>query len=131
MAGRLRFSNPEGVHRPPGPYSHAVVVPAGAELLCTAGQIGMRPDGTVGETLAAQADQAFANVVAVLEAHGLGVRDILKLTVFIVAGHDGEAVRRARLEHLGDHAPVSTTVYVSQLVRPEWLVEVEAVAARA
>ena len=130
MSGRLRFTNPDGVHTPLGPYSHVVTVPPGAELLCTAGQIGMRPDGTVGETLAAQADQAFANVVALLAAHGLGVTDILKLTVFIVTGHDGEDVRRARLGHLGDHAPVSTTVYVSQLVRPEWLVEVEAVAAR-
>lgn len=125
-----RFANPEGVHPPLGPYSHTVTVPPGAELVCTAGQVGVRADGSVGDTMAAQADQAFANVVALLAAHGLAVSSIVKLTVFIVAGHGGDDVRAARLKHLGDHAPVSTTVYVSQLVRPEWLVEVEAVAAR-
>jgi len=129
MTDRLRFDNPDGVHRPLGPYSHTVVVPRGAELVWTAGQIGMRPDGTVGETMAAQADQAFANVVALLDAHGLGVSSIVRLTVFIVAGQDGEPVRAARVKHLGVHEPVSSTVYVSQLVRPEWLVEVEAIAA--
>ncbi len=131
MSSGPRYVNPEGVHGPPGPYSHTVVVPAGTELLCTAGQIGMRPDGTVGATLAEQADQAFANVVTLLAAHDLGVSSIVKLTVFIVAGQDGEPVRQARLRHLGEHRPVSTTVYVSQLVRPEWLLEVEALAARS
>lgn len=130
MTAKPRYSNPGGVHPPLGPYSHTVGVPPGAELLLTAGQIGMRPDGTVGETLAAQADQAFANIVALLDAHGLGVASIVKLTAFIVAGHDGEGVRTARLKHLGSHEPVSTTVYVSGLVRPEWFVEIEAIAAR-
>jgi enamine deaminase RidA (YjgF/YER057c/UK114 family) len=54
----------------------------------------------------------------------------VKLTTFIVAGQDGDAVRAARLKHLGSHRPTSTAVFVSQLVDPAWFVEVEAVAAR-
>jgi enamine deaminase RidA (YjgF/YER057c/UK114 family) len=130
MGDQLRFVNPKGVHAPLGPYSHTVVVPPGAGLLCLSGQIGARSDLTVGATIGEQADQAFANIVTLLDAHGLDVSSIVKLTVFIVSGHDGDAVRKARLKHLGSHEPASTTVYVSQLVRPEWFVEVDAIAAR-
>lgn len=130
MANRLRRENPDRVHPPLGPYSHTVVVPPGAELVFISGQIGVRPDGTFGPTIGEQADQAFENVVALLEAHGLDVSSVVKLTVFIAAGSDAEAVKRGRLKHFGSHEPASTTLYVSQLLRPEWLIEVEAIAAR-
>ena len=65
-----------------------------------------------------------------LRAHGLDPSSIVKLSTYIVAGQDGQAVREARLKHLGSHRPASTAVYVSQLVDPKWLVEVEAIAAR-
>ncbi len=124
----VTFSNPNSVHTPLGLYSHTAHAPAGP-LLFLSGQLGVRPDGTTPEGIAAQADQAFANIVALLAAHGRAPEDIIKLTTFIVAGADGQAVRDARLKHLGAHRPASTAVYVSALMAPEWLVEVEAVAA--
>lgn len=126
----VRFSNPAGVHAPLGLYSHTVVVPAGTELIYLSGQLGVRPDGSTPATMAEQADQVFANLIAHLRAHGLDATSIVKLTTFMVAGHDGDAVRAARLKHLGAHRPASTAVFVSQLVDPAWFVEVEAVAAR-
>ena len=126
----LRFDNPSGVHAPLGLYSHTVTVPGGTELLFISGQIGVRPDGSTPPTIAEQADQVFSNIVTLLGAHGLGPTDIVKLTTFIVAGQDGNAVRAARLKHLGSHRPASTAVFVSALVDPAWYVEVEAVAAR-
>jgi enamine deaminase RidA (YjgF/YER057c/UK114 family) len=127
---RLRFESPGGVHAPLGSYSHSVTVPSNTELIFFAGQVGIRADGTTPPDISGQADQAFANVVALLSAHGLGVESIVKIAVYIVAGNDGEAVKRARVEHLGGHAPASTTIYVPALVSSEWLVEVEATAAR-
>jgi enamine deaminase RidA (YjgF/YER057c/UK114 family) len=100
------------------------------ELLFISGQVGVRPDGTTPSTISEQADQVFSNIVALLQAHGLGPADIIKLTTFMVAGHSGDAVRAARLKHLGSHRPASTAVFVSQLVDPALLVEVEAVAAK-
>lgn len=126
----LGFSNPPTVHAPLGLYTHTVTVPAGTELVCLSGQLGVRPDGSTPQTIGEQADQVFANIVALLRAHGLKATDIVKLTTFMVAGHDGDAVRAARLKHLGAHRPASTAVFVSQLVDPAWFVEVEAVAAR-
>ena len=98
-------------------------------MLFTAGQIGIRKDGTVPHTIDEQADLAFANVIALLKAHGLTAANIVKLNTHIVQGHDFQAVRNARLKHLGDHRPASSTVFVSQLVHPDWLVEVDVVAA--
>jgi enamine deaminase RidA (YjgF/YER057c/UK114 family) len=129
VSSEQAFSNPDGVHAPLGLYSHTVSVPNGTGLLYISGQVGVRPDGSAGESIAEQADQVFANIVALLRAHGLGPSSIVKLTTFIVAGQDGEEVRNARRKHLGSHRPASTAVYVSQLVDPRWFVEVEAIAA--
>ena len=126
----LRFENPPGVHAPLGLYSHTVCVPEGTELLFISGQLGVRPDGTTPSTIAEQADQVFANLVALLEAHSLAPTDIVKLTTFMVSGQDGDAVRAARLKYLGSHRPASTAVYVSALVSSVWQVEIEAIAAR-
>lgn len=124
------FSNPSCVHAPLGLYSHTVSVSEGTELLFISGQLGVRPDGTTPFTIAEQADQVFSNIVALLQSHGLVPTDLIKLTTFMVAGQDGDAVRAARLKHLGSHRPASTAVFVSELVDPAWFVEVEAIAAK-
>ena len=126
----VSYSNPAGVHGPLGLYSHTVCVPEGTELIFLSGQLGVRPDGVTPPTIEEQADQVFANIIALLNAHGLEATSIVKLSTFMVAGHDGDAVRRARLKHLGAHRPASTAVFVSQLVDPAWFVEVEAIAAK-
>jgi len=126
----ISLSNPSEVHAPLGLYSHTVSVPAGTDLIFISGQLGVRHDGFTPSTMAEQADQVFANIIALLHAHGLEASSIIKLTTFMVAGHDGDAVRAARLRHLGSHRPASTAVFVSQLVDPAWFVEVEAIAAK-
>jgi 2-iminobutanoate/2-iminopropanoate deaminase len=124
------FLNPTGVHTPVGPYSHTGVVPAGAELVFVAGQVGIRPDGTVPVSFAEQAEQTFANLGACLAAHGLGVHAVVKLTVFIVPPQDFQLLRAVREKHFGQYRPTSTTVYVPALAAPGLLLEVEAVAVK-
>jgi len=126
----LKFSNPSTVHTPVGPYSHAVIVPSATEVIYLSAQLGVRPDGSTPASIEEQADQVFANVVALLRAHGLGPASIVKLSTFLVAGQKGQAVLEAKLKYLGTHRPAATAVYVPQLVDPKWLVEVEAIAAR-
>lgn len=126
----LKFVNPPSLHAPLGLYTHSVVVPAGTELIYLSGQLGVAQDGSAPPTIGEQADLVFKNIVLLLQAHGLEPSSIVKLTTFMVVGHDGDAVRAARLKYLGPHRPASTAVFVSQLVEPSWFVEVEAVAAR-
>ena len=126
----VAFVNPPTVHAPAGAYSHTAVVPAGTELVFLSGQVGLRPDGSLPESLAEQAEQVFANIGALLTAHGLDAGALVKLTMFIVAGQDLQAVRAARVKFMGSHRPASTAVFVAQLADPAWHVEVEAVAAK-
>ena len=127
----VSFLDPASVHKPGPAYSHSAVVPAGTELVFLSGQVGVRPDGSASASVAEQAEQVFANISAVLAAHGLGASALVKLTTFLVAGQDIQAVRAARSRFLGGHRPASTLVYVSQLADPAWHVEVEAIAARS
>ena len=127
----VAFLNPPTVHAPGGAYSHAAVVPASAEIVFLSGQVGVRPDGSLPDSIAAQAEQVFANIGALLDAHGLDASALVKLTMSVVAGQDLQAVRAARTKFLGAHRPASTAVFVSQLVDPRWHVEVEALAAKS
>lgn len=125
-----KFIDPRDVHAPVGPYSHTAVVSAGTELIFIAGQVGMRPDGSVPSAFAEQAEVTFQNVRACLAAHGLGVDAVVRLGVFVLPGQDFAVLRAVRERHFGTHRPASTTVYVPQLASPAFLLEVEAIAAR-
>jgi 2-iminobutanoate/2-iminopropanoate deaminase len=125
------FLNPRDVHAPVGPYSHTAVVPPGTELVFIAGQVGMRPDGSIPAAFADQCEVTFQNLRACLTAHGLGVEAVVKLAVFVLPGQDFQALRAARERHFGPHRPTSTTVYVPQLASPAFLLEVEAIASKA
>ncbi len=85
--------NPRDIHAPVGPYSHTAVVPAGTELVFIAGQVGMRPDGSVPAAFAEQAELTFTNLRACLAAHGLGVEAVVKLSVFLLPQQDFQLLR--------------------------------------
>jgi len=112
-------------------YSHGVVVPPGARVLHTAGQIGLRPDGSLPADIEGQAEQIWQNLLAILRDAGMGVTDIVKLTAFVVGSENYPAYAAARTRHIGSHKPASTAICVPALLKPEWLLEVEMIAARA
>lgn len=125
----LKLENPETVAAPLGRYTHIVEVPAGSGLVFVSGQVPVAPDGSVPSTLAQQADQVYANIVAVLAAKGVPPQNIIKLTTFYVETDDpDDSVRKARAKHLGEHRPASTAVCVRALVDPRWKIEIDAIA---
>ena len=124
-------SNPQSVHPPLGAYSHTARVPAGSDWLVVAGQVGIDAGGTLAGGARDQAVQAFRNVVACLEANGMGRGDIVKFTVFLTDPRFIEEYRAARREVIGDeHKPPSTLLIVQGLAAPDILVEIEAFAAK-
>ena len=125
----ITFVNPPDAHSPTG-YSHTAVVPAGTELVFLSGQVGIRPDGSIPATLEEQSEQMFQNIAAALRVHGLDASSLVKITLFVVAGHDIQTVRNARAKLLSSHKPTSTAVFVSQLVAPTLFVECEAITAK-
>ncbi|HSR55676.1 MAG TPA: Rid family hydrolase [Alphaproteobacteria bacterium] len=110
-------------------YSQGIVTGPGMCIVAVAGQTGRDGDGNVPEGMAAQADQAWRNVMAVLAEAGMGPEDIIHYTSYLVAGNDSAPYDEARLRHLGNARPASTKVYISGLAQPNLLCEVQAFAA--
>lgn len=129
----IRFFNPDGVAAPASRYHHGAEVPAGCRWLVASGQVGVRPDGAIAEDFAAQIAQCFANVEAVLAGAGMTVSDVVKLTVYAVpvGPETVKSYREARDRWLSGHAPAATYIANVALADPRFLVEVEAVAAKA
>ena len=124
--------NPDGIMPPfNNAYSHGMVIPPHARVLHTAGQIGARPEGTVSADIEEQAEQLWQNLLAIVRGAGMEVGDIVKLTAYVVGTVNYPAYAAARVRHLGDHKPASTAICVPALLKPEWLIEVELIAARA
>ncbi|WP_193048603.1 RidA family protein [Mycolicibacterium baixiangningiae] len=97
------------------------------------GQIGQDLDTAanvgVGD-VTAQAEQAMANIATLLGEAGASLNDIVKVTVYLVDPRYRESVYRVMGRWLRGVHPVSTGLVVSALARPEWLVEIDAVAVR-
>ncbi|CAM5355183.1 Enamine deaminase RidA OS=Streptomyces griseorubiginosus OX=67304 GN=AQJ54_15675 PE=4 SV=1 [Streptomyces griseorubiginosus] len=80
----------------------------------------------------AQARQVFENLRRCLAAAGASFDDVVKLTYFVTDLEDMPALRAARAEHIpDDRLPAASAVQVAGLVRPEFLMEVEAFAVLA
>jgi 2-iminobutanoate/2-iminopropanoate deaminase len=124
-----KIHNPTRVAPPAGPYSHGIEVRANARWLHISGQVGTATDGTVPSETGAQAEICWRNIQAILADAGMGMEHLVKVTAFLTRAEDIPAYREARDRVLGEARPASTLVVVSRLARPEWLVEVEAVAA--
>jgi 2-iminobutanoate/2-iminopropanoate deaminase len=125
-----RNLNPATISPPVGRYSHAVEVSPNARWLYISGQVGIGPDGKLAEGFGAQVEQTWRNILAILEDAKMAMADVVKVTVFLTRDGDIAEYRAARDRIIGDHRPASTLVVISRLVRPEMLVEVEAVAAK-
>jgi enamine deaminase RidA (YjgF/YER057c/UK114 family) len=125
----LRRLNPPTVNSPFSNYSQAVEAPGSWRWLHISGQVGVDREGRLAHGFAAQAAQTFANLKAVLEAAGMGVHDLVKVTACITHRSDLLDYRAARDAALGDATPASTLLVVAGLANAEWLIEVEGVAA--
>jgi len=109
-----------------GPYSQAIQVGA---LLFTSGQIPLRADGTLLEgDIAAQTQQVFANLRAVIEAAGGTLAQVVKTTVFLKDMQDFSAMNAVYEAAFGTHCPARSTVQVARLPR-DVLVEIEAIVS--
>lgn len=123
--------NPITIAAPAGAYSHGVLAPASGEWLYISGQIGMLPDGTLADGLVEQTRAAWTNLVAILNAANMDAGHLVKVTTFLTEAGNLKDLIPVRLSFLGDARPASTLVIVKALVKPEWLIEVEAIAHRS
>lgn len=125
------FRNPQDVHHPLGLYSHQIEIRGNERLLVISGQVGMKEDGAIPEDPLEQMDAAFENIIRNLQAANMDVKDIIKLTYYLVGEIDTAKRRELVASKLQGHQPCSTLLYVAGLASPAYKVEIEAWASGA
>ena len=115
------------VHVFEAPYSGAL---RDGNLLFIAGTVAVDEHGTlVGDgDLVAQTRQVLRNIGRLLAAGGAGWEHVARMTYFVTDLSRWGETAAVRREFLREPFPTATAVEVSRLVRPEWLIEIEAVA---
>ena len=122
--------SPPSIRPPFARYSHAILVPAGADLLFASGQLGVGPDERVPADVEAQCVLCFENVAAILAEAGMGFADVVRFSGFVTDRAHFPIYGAVRSRFVAGDAFASTLVVVSGFTRPEFLVEVEVTAAR-
>ena len=109
------------------PYSQAIRANG---LVFVSGQLALRPDHAeiVGEGIAEQTEQVFANLRAILEASGSSLDRLVKTTVFLQNLDDFAGMNEVYKQHVGSTPPARSTVEVAKLPSGA-LVEIEAIAS--
>ncbi|HVX57481.1 MAG TPA: RidA family protein [Candidatus Saccharimonadales bacterium] len=112
-------------------YSHVVTVSGTGKLVFIAGQLARDIDGNcvgVGN-MRAQMEQTFANLTRCLEAADATWADVVKTNTYVTNYDEYAKCADVRARYFGIATPTSTTVVVSRLAGPDFMIEIEAVAA--
>ena len=127
---QVKRTNPPTLSTPTG-YTHIVEVNGPGKTIYISGQIALDKDGKVvgAGDMKAQAEQVFKNLETALAAAGAKFTDVVKMNTFITDMDQAPAVREVRARYFGDTTPASTLVQVVKLARPEFLLEIEVIAA--
>jgi len=127
----MRPLNPTSIHPPFAHYSHGVELPAGSRIVLCSGQLGIGRDGSIPEGVEAQARLCFRAIAAILGDAGMSLADLVRINAFVTAAEHLSGYMRVRDEFVGSPPPASTLMIVQGFARPEFKVEIEAIAARA
>ncbi len=125
----MKALNPSDIHPPFAAYSHAI---RAGEHLVTSGQLGISAEGRIPDGAEAQARLIFDAIDAILRDSGMGRCDVLRLNAYVSAREHMAGYMRARdgwAEGL-EPRPASTLMIVTGFSRPEFVVEIEALAWR-
>jgi 2-iminobutanoate/2-iminopropanoate deaminase len=126
----VKRTNPPTLSTPTG-YTHVVEVNGAAKTVYISGQIALDRSGNVvgAGDMKAQAEQVFKNLEAALAAAGAKFSDVVKMNTYTTDISQIQAIRDARSRYFGNVMPASTLVQVVHLARPEFMLEIEVIAA--
>ena len=125
----MKHITPSGIRPPFARYSYGVEIPAGHRILFCSGQLGVSADDQVPASVEEQTHLCFRNIAAVLAEAGLSFRDVVRINAFVSGREHLKGYMAVRDNYIADPPPASTLMVVSGFSRPEFLVEVEIIAA--
>ena len=128
---RIARINPDNMAKPFANYAHVVTAEGAQKLVFCAGQVAADADGKVlpPDDFDAQANMVMDNLTKALAAGGARIVDVTKITIYICNPHDVAKARRILERYFGGHPPGSTLCVVRGLANPNFLLEIEAIAA--
>ncbi len=127
----IKLTNPSSIVAPASFYSQGAEVGPNARWLHISGQVGVDPSGTIEAGFEAQLHRVWQNTLAVLAESGMGIRNLVIARTLLTDRAQVPAYREIRDSYLNGHQAASTLFIVAALAHPDWLVEMEAVAAAA
>jgi 2-iminobutanoate/2-iminopropanoate deaminase len=120
-----------GVASQIGAYSDSIEAAPNLRWLITSGTPGLSVKGDLAADVAGQAELAWEHIIRMLDQAGMTINDIVKVTQYLTRAEDIQAYAQVRTRFLGKARPASMLLVIPQLVRPEFLLEVEIMAAKA
>ncbi|MBV9287858.1 MAG: RidA family protein [Hyphomicrobiales bacterium] len=126
----MRRLNPDSIHPPFANYAHGVEVAPPARIVFCSGQLGVGANGAVPEAVEDQARLCFRAIGAILADAGMSLADLVRLSAYVSAAEYMSGYMKVRDEFVSRPPPASTLMIVQGFARPEFKVEIEAVAAR-
>ncbi|MCW6509018.1 RidA family protein [Lichenifustis flavocetrariae] len=126
----LKPLNPPSIHPPFARYAHGIEIPAGARLVLCSGQLGISKEGDIPAGVEDQAALCFTAIAAILAEAGMGLGDVVRINAFVTGREHLKGYMGVRDRFFGETPPASTLMIVSGFARPEFVVEIEALAAR-
>ncbi|NGO62344.1 RidA family protein [Rhizobium daejeonense] len=125
-----RVFNPSSVRAPFGNYNHGLLVPPGASLLVTSGQLGIGVDDSIPADVTGQAELCFDAIKAILDDAAMTFGDVIRISGFVTKREDFAPYMAVRDRYTLEPKPVSTLIVVGGFTRADFLVEVEVTAAK-
>lgn len=127
----IKLYNPEEAPGPVSPtYSQVAEIPPGMITYHISGQVGVDASGKALQGAEAQLEQIWSNLIAILRSQGMGPENIVKITSFLTRKEDISIARQARERALGSSKPASTLLLIAGLASPDYLAEIELIAAK-
>jgi 2-iminobutanoate/2-iminopropanoate deaminase len=127
----MRRLSPQTIHPPFANYAHGVEIPGGSRVVFCSGQLGIEKNGSIPEGVEAQARLCFEAIAAVLGEAGMTLGDLVRINAFVTGAQYLAGYMKVRDALIGNPPPASTLMIVQGFARPEFKVEIEAVAAKA
>ena len=128
---KITRTNPKTISKPFSNYAHVVAVEGAKKLVFCAGLVAADLNGKVlpPDDFQAQATLVMKNLKSALAAGGAKFSDVTKVTIYICNPHDVPKARGILFDYFGETPPASTLCVLRGLANPNFLLEIEAIAA--
>ncbi len=127
----MRRLNPSSIHPPFANYAHGLEIGPNTRMVFCSGQLGIGRDGAIPETVEAQTHLCFRAIIAILGEAGMTLADLVRINAYVSSADYLSGYMKVRDEFVGSPPPASTLMIVQGFARPQFKVEIEAIAARS